>query len=508
MDISSENSLKESASPESKTSYTPPKGARASLSITASGREFSYQAEADWIILRKDEKPMAEMFFTSYTAVEGADRPLTFVFNGGPGSSSVYLHFGALGPRRAVFGPRGEPLPPPHKLLDNQETWLRFTDLVFIDPVGTGLSRMIPDPDAKKDTEKKDPEEKKDVEYWSLKRDLESICEFIRKYLSRTKRWDSPVYLAGESYGGFRAAKLVRLLQQDYGVALAGAVLISPALEFTLLDSSDYDDLPWLDTFPTMAGAAFFHDRARGRKLGESRPEYVRRAAKFAVRELLPVLAGGDMVGETRRDRILAAAADFLGLPRDIVRNTGGRVAIEYFSKNLLRDRGLVLGLYDASATVKDPYPDRDEWSGPDSTLHVVERVFAAGVNSHLRAAIGLETDRDYSTSSDEVNENWKIDTRKHAFESQVGATDDLRYGMSVNPHMKVYLTHGVFDLVTPFFTAERISRLMKLDEDRKRLLTVRHYDGGHMFYTWETSRIAFSRDMEAFFTAGNSEPT
>jgi len=499
-----DRSKEASADSESaKTSeYKPPAGARASLSVRAGEGILDYQAEADWIILRKDEKPTAEMFYTSYTVTEGGDRPVTFVFNGGPGSSSVYLHFGALGPRRVEFGSRGEPLPPPHRLLDNEETWLRFTDLVFIDPIGTGFSRMIPDPEAKKETEKKGPNEKKDVEYWGLKRDLESICEFIRKFLSRTKRWDSPVYLAGESYGGFRVAKLVRLLQQDYGVALSGAVLISPALEFALLDPSDYDDLPWVDTFPTMAGAAFHHDRSRSRKPGESRPEYARRAAEFAVKELLPVLAAGDMVGDARRTKILDAAAGFIGLPRNIVRAKGGRVSIEYFAKNLLRDRGLVLGLYDASTTVKDPFPDRDEWTGPDPTLHVAERVFAAGVNSQLRAAIGLESDRDYSTSSDEVNESWKIDTRKHAFESQVGATDDLRYGMSVNPHMKVYLTHGVFDLVTPFFTAERIRRLMKLDEGRKRLLTVRHYDGGHMFYTWDESRIAFSRDMEAFYAA------
>ncbi len=490
-----------SKDPEKKPEWAPPKGTRSSLNIRLDGREFPYEAEADWIILRKDEKPSAEMFYTRYGVPGGGDRPVTFVFNGGPGSSSVYLHFGALGPRRAVFGPRGEPVPSPHKLADNQETWLRFTDLVFIDPVGTGLSRMIPDGEAKKDADRKESEGKKDVEYWGLKRDLESICEFIRKYLSKKKRWDSPVYLAGESYGGFRVAKLVRLLQQDYGVALAGAILISPALEFTLLDPSDYDDLAWVDTFPTMAGAAFFHDRARKRKPGESRAEYVRRAAEFAVRDLLPVLAAGDLVGEARKTRVLDAAADFVGLPRPVVRAKGGRIPIDYFAKNLLRDRGLVLGLYDASATVKDPYPDRDEWTGPDPTLHVVERIFAAGVNSQLRSAIGLETDRDYSTSSDEVNENWKIDTKRHALESQVGATDDLRYGMSVNPHMKVYLTHGVFDLVTPFFTAERIRRLMKLDEDRKRLLTVRHYDGGHMFYTWESSRIAFSRDIEAFYS-------
>lgn len=483
-----------------KVDYVPPKGAKKSFTLRIDGKEIPYEAEADWIVLRKEEKPTAEMFYTRYVRKESPDRPITFVFNGGPGASSVYLHFGALGPRRVSFGPRGEPLPPPHKLVDNAETWLPFTDLVFIDPIGTGLSRMIPEAEGKKESEKKDADSKKDVEYWGLKRDLESICEFIRKFLSRFNRWESPVYLAGESYGGFRVAKLAKLLQEDYGVALKGAVIISPALEFALLDTSDYDALPWLDSFPTMAGAAAFHGKARKRKPGENAEDYVRRAAAFAVEELLPVLAAGDLLGAARRTRILNTAADFIGLPRKLVVAKGGRITIEYFVKNLLRDKGLVLGLYDCSAVVKDPYPDRDEWTGPDPTLHVVERVFAAGINSQLRSAIGLESDRDYSTSSDEVNENWKIDTRKHALESQVGATDDLRYGMSVNPHMKVYLTHGRFDLVTPFFTAERISRLMKLDDERKSRLVVRHFDGGHMFYTWDESRKAFAREMRQFY--------
>ncbi|MBU0927428.1 MAG: peptidase S10 [Spirochaetes bacterium] len=483
-----------------KPEYAPPKGAKKGMSIRVEGEVLEYEAEADWIVLRKDEKPTAEMFYTRYFVPGGADRPLTFIFNGGPGSSSVYLHFGAIGPRRADFGARGESLPPPHRLVDNDESWLRFSDLVFIDPVGTGLSRMIPD--EKKADDKKEEPGKKDVEYWSLKRDLESIGEFARTFLSRFNRWESPVYLAGESYGGFRVAKLAKLFQQGYGIALSGAIIISPALEFTLLDGSDYDALMWLDSFPTMAGAAAFHGRARKQKPGEDRRAYAARAAAFAVGELLPVLAAGDLVGAEKRLRVLDAAADFIGLPRAVVRAKSGRVGIDYFVKNLLRDKGLFLGLYDASAVVKDPYPDRDDWVGPDPTLHVVERVFASAVNAQLRAAIGLETDRDYTLSSDEANENWKVDTRRHALESQVGATDDLRYGMSVNPHMKVYLTHGVFDLVTPYFTADRISRLMKLDDDRRRMLTVRHYDGGHMFYTWAESRKAFARDMEAFYAA------
>ena len=497
-----EKKAEEGAKPEKHEEYAPPKGAKADLSVKAGGRLIEYEAEADWIVLRKDEKPTAEMFYTRYFAKGDVDRPVTFIFNGGPGASSVYLHLGAVGPRRAAFGDRGAPLPSPHRLVDNEDTWLAFTDLVFIDPIGTGLSRMIPeekkDGDGKADAKAADG--KKDVEYWQLKRDLESIGEFCRKFLSRFHRWESPIYLAGESYGGFRVAKLARMLQQDYGIGLAGAIIISPALEFTLLDGSDYDTMMWLDSFPTMAAAAAWHGRARKLNKGEDHRAYALRAGEFAVRQLLPVLASGDLYGADARDRVLDAAADWLGLPRAVIRAKSGRITIDWFAKNLLRDRGLVLGLYDAAATVKDPYPDRDDWSGPDPTLHVIERVFASGINSQLRKSIGLESERDYDLMSEPANENWKIDTRRHALETQVGATDDLRYGMSLNPHMKVYLTHGLFDLVTPFFSAERISHLMKLDDERRKMLTVRYYDGGHMFYTWDDSRTAISRDMKEFY--------
>jgi carboxypeptidase C (cathepsin A) len=493
---------KEGGAAAAKPEYVPPKGSKKKLTSRAGGRTLAYEAEADWITLRKDEKPKAEMFYVRYFLEDAGERPITFVFNGGPGASSVYLHVGAVGPRRVDFKERGDPLPPPHRLVDNDETWLQFTDLVFIDPIGTGFSRMIQDP---KEADKKEaPKEgaAKEVEYWQLKRDLESMGEFIRSFLSKFHRWESAVWIAGESYGGFRVAKLARMLQQDYGVGLAGAIMISPALEFTLLDGSDYDTMMWLDSFATMAGGAAYHGRARKLKEGEDHRVYMKRAAEFALNELLPVLAGGSLAGEARMDRVLDAAADWIGLPRPALRAKNGRVAIDWYVKNLLRDKGLHLGLYDVSLTVRDPYPDRDEWSGPDPTLHTVERVFAAGINSQLRSAIGLETDRDYALLSDEVNEAWKIDTRKHALDSQVGATDDLRYGMSLNPDMKVWISHGVYDLVTPWFATERISRLMKLDAERRRMLTVKHYLGGHMFYTWKESRQEFFSDMKKLYGA------
>ncbi len=489
---------------QAKSDYKPPLGAKKRLASLAGGRSLEYEAEADWIVLRKDEKPRAEMFYVRYFLAEerpgeATARPLTFVFNGGPGSSSVYLHVGALGPRRVSFRERGDPLPPPHVLVDNDETWLQFTDLVFIDPVGTGLSRLIPEggKDEKKTEEGKG---RKDVEYWKVKRDLESLGEFIRSFLSKFKRWESPVWIVGESYGGFRVAKLAKSLQQDYGVGLSGAIMLSPALEFGLLDGNDYDALMWLDCFGTMAGAAAFHGRARKVKEGEDHGDYMARACDFALTELLPVLAGGDLVGEGKRDKVLDAAADWIGIPRQTMRAKNGRVRIEWFVKNLLRDEGLFLGFYDASSTVKDPFPDRDEWVGPDPTLHTVERVFASGINTQIRSTIGLESDRDYSLLSMEVNESWQDDIRGHVLEGSIGATDDLRYGMSLNPDMKVWISHGVYDLVTPFFATERITRLMKLDEGRGKMLTVKHYPGGHMFYTWKESRRAFYDDIRRLY--------
>lgn len=283
---------KEAAKPADE--YKKPEGARNLLSVRAGEETFHYEAEADWIVLRKEEKPQAEMFYVRYflTQEDGEDRPITFVFNGGPGAASVYLHMGAPGPRRVDLSPRGVPSGSPYRLTDNRETWLAFTDLVFIDPIGTGFSRLIDEKD-----KEKEKEEKKD-EYWKLNRDLESLGEFMRKFLSLHHRWESPVFLAGESYGGFRVGKLAKMVQKDYGIGLAGAILISPALEFSLLSSSDYDALPWVDTFPTMAAAAAYHGKARKQKSGETFPEYGRRAAEFALKELLPVLAGGNSMAK------------------------------------------------------------------------------------------------------------------------------------------------------------------------------------------------------------------
>jgi len=237
--------------------------------------DIAYTATAKWLVLRKKERPSAEIFSVSYVA-DSTDlgRPVTFVFNGGPGASSAYLHVGAAGPQRVDFPADGTLPAMPPRLVENEESWLAFTDLVFVDPVGTGFSRVIEKDGEKKGGEKKDEDKGRDGgerkggepdpnEYFGYKRDLESLSEFIGRWLSGHRRWGSPVFISGESYGGYRVGRLVRILQETAGIGLNGAILISPALEIGTLASGDYDVLAWVDLVPTMAGAAAHHGRSR-----------------------------------------------------------------------------------------------------------------------------------------------------------------------------------------------------------------------------------------------------
>ncbi len=495
---------------EKKNTYEAPPTAVTAHTITLNGDSEAYRAESGWLTLYKHEKPAAEMFHVFYETEDPnrASRPITFVFNGGPGAASAYLHVGALGPRRVVFGETGSPPPPPVTLVDNADTWLAFTDLVFIDPIGTGFSRAIPDEtesESKDSRKTEDPIAEKSKEYWKITRDLESLAEFITSFLSKHHRWDSPAFIAGESYGGFRVAKLARLLQESYGVGLNGAILISPALEFALLDDSDYDVLPWIDRIPSMAGAAFHHGRVSSGGPEQSVSALMKSAEEFASAELTTMLIRGADLPDSTRRKTLRKLGTYIGLSAEELSKTAGRVTAQQFSRQLLRDRGVVCGLYDATITTPDPFPGRETYEGPDPTLRSLERVFAAGINAHLRRSLEVDTERRYHLLSMEVNRNWQVDIERHALESQIGATDDLRYSMALNPHMKVRITHGLYDLVTPYFASNRIANLMYLNDKVADNLSLVHYRGGHMFYAWAESRSRFTQDVSEFYSGASS---
>lgn len=485
----------------SKVDHEPPSGA----STTGSWNDIDYTATAKWLVLRKKDKPMAEIFSISYVAGSaGADRPVTFVFNGGPGAASAYLHVGAVGPRRVAFPADGTLPPLPPRLVHNEESWLAFTDLVFVDPVGTGFSRVIESDGTKDGTKDSAQGDKADAnEYFGVVRDLESMCEFIARWLSESGRWGSAVFIAGESYGGYRVGRLTRMLQEKAGVALNGSILISPALEpahlSTVFGWGDYEVVPWIDILPSMALAAAHHGRSRAFDRNASLEDVQRAAEDFATGEYATFLTRGASMPADERDRVLTRYADLTGLDPELVAQAEGRVRTGRFARELLRDERKVVGLYDATITATDPFPDRDLFSGADPTLTGIGAVFTTAVNRQLRSEIGVETDREYLLLSTEVTLAWKNDEAIHYVQQTQGAVDDFRYGMAMNPHMKAFITHGRYDLMTPYYTTDRLRNLMRLDPSVAQRLTVRHFGGGHMFYAWEDSRRGFTAAIAEF---------
>jgi carboxypeptidase C (cathepsin A) len=319
------------------------------------------------------------------------------------------------------------------------------------------------------------------------------------RWLSLHRRWGSAVFIAGESYGGYRVGRLVRILQETAGIGLNGAVLISPALEFTSLSPTDYNVLGWVDLLPTMTFAAVHHGRSRAFAAGTPPEQVLREAEAFATGDYATVLTRGASVSAVERDRLLGRVADLIGLPAEMVARAEGRITNRVFTRELLRDERKVLGLYDATITTTDPFPDREVFAGPDPTLAGISPAYTMAINRQLRSEIGVETDREYTVLSYEVNELWRNDAPQHFFLPPVGATDDFRYGMSLNPHLKAYIAHGRYDLVTPYYATDRLRNLMRLDPEMSGRLTVRHFNGGHMFYAWEASRREFAAAIAGF---------
>ncbi len=492
-----------------KPDYEPPAGAETTGQWTGGAKPLDYTATAKWLVIRKKEKPSAEIFSVSYVA-EGGDhtRPVAFVFNGGPGASSAFLHMGAVGPQRVDFPADGTLPGLPPKLVQNESSWLAFADLVFVDPVGTGFSRIIePDkqgggekkPEQQGEGEKQDPDE-----YFGQNRDLESLCEFMSRWLSENDRWSSPVFIAGESYGGYRVGRLVRMLQEQTGIGLNGAILISPALE---LDRSrpgrlqrDHLGRPAADdggrrrvprTLARLPGRDV--PRRGARRSGGVRERRVRDLPD-PRRPARGVRAGAHRSGGSRTSS--ASRSSSSCVPRAASTRSSSRASCSATS-------GRSVGFYDVTITGTDPFPDRLEpGATPDPTLAGIAPAYTAAVNHQLRSEIGVQTDREYRLLSLEVNQAWKEDTKRHFFAPPEGATDSFRYGMSLNPHMKAFLTHGRYDMATPYYASDRLRNLMRLDPDTTGRLTVRHFEGGHMFYAWEDSRHAFTAAI-AEFVAG-----
>jgi carboxypeptidase C (cathepsin A) len=455
-------------------------------------REIAYTVTCGTMVLKEEaekegksegEKARAKVFFIAYTLDEVADkakRPVTFSFNGGPGSSSVWLHFGLLGPRRVELDAEGRAAPPPGRLVPNEFSLLDASDLVFIDPVGTGFSRMV--------------EGEKVKEYHEYKRDLESVGEFIRLWVSRYGRWASPKFLIGESYGTTRASGLAGHLLERYGMYLNGVMLVSCALDFAVLRFDPQNDLPPILFLPTYAATAWYHKRLPPELQKKPLRKLLDEVEAFAAGEYASALFQGARLPAKARNELVRRVARYTGLSEEYVDRTNLRIEIFRYCKELMRDQHRTVGRLDSRYTGVDRDAAGEEFEF-DPAMVEIYGAYAAAANDYLRNDLRFDSDIPYEVIKPlYVDWGWKDYANRYA---AVGET--LRKAMSMNPHMRVLVASGYFDFATPHFAADYSFDHLGLAPDLRKNITVSYYEAGHMMYVHRPSLAKLATELRKF---------
>ncbi len=494
------------------TAY-PPAAVITTHSISINGREIHYEAEAGTIALVDGKRSeTARIFYIAYRMLERspaehakliaafeadpaggiwptneparATRPITFSFNGGPGSSSVWLHLGIFGPRRIDFADQdGRPGPPPFALTDNEASLLDVTDFVFIDPVSTGYSR------ASEGTEARD--------FHGVDSDIDSIAEFIRRVLTRERRWSSPKFIAGESYGTTRASGLADALWQQHGIALNGVILISSILDFGTVRTAIGNDLAYAMHVPTFTAIAHHHQMLAADLQARPIFEVLKDARHFVRASYAGALLAGDALEEGERNRIVAGLERFTGLSRDFLIRSRLRVDQSSFCKELLRSRGLTVGRLDGRFTGRDrdDAGNRPEF---DPSYAAIRGNFTAGLNAYVREELGFLSDLPYEILGGIGG--W--DYGRGAENRFLNVADRLRRAMHEQPCLKVFVASGTTDLATPFGAAEHVFSHLGLADELRANITMELYDAGHMMYIDADERARLSADLRTFINA------
>lgn len=447
--------------------------------------KLKYTATAGMLPLKNEfGETEAGIFYMAYTkdgVTDPANRPLMFSFNGGPGSSSVWLHLGAVGPKRVELEPDGGMPAPPYKLVDNPETWLEHTDLVFIDPVGTGFSRP-----AKKDGGKA---------YWSLEGDIESVAEFIRLYLSRNKRWASPLYLVGESYGTTRASGLAGKLVER-GIAFNGIVLVSSILNFQTARFHKGNDLPYILFLPTYTATAWHHGQLPH---FASLADALKEAEAFASGDYVLALAQGDRLSPEKRAETVAQLARVTGLSPEYIESTELRINIHRFCKELLRREKRTVGRLDSRFKGIDELAATEN-PQHDPSMSMIMPPYTAAINDYLTRTLGYETDVPYYVFN--PGELWKNWTYGDAANGHPDTSEALRSALSRNPHMKVFVASGYYDLATPYFATEYTLAHLGLDPSLRSNIQTEYYEAGHMMYIDVNCLAKLQADIARFLSS------
>jgi carboxypeptidase C (cathepsin A) len=447
-----------------------PPDAHIPQSMTLDGKTLRYTVTVGSLPVRdKDGKESGDVVFTAYT-VDGENRAVTFAFNGGPGASSVYLNFGAIGPKHLRAGNEGDSPSDPTTLTDNPGTWLDFTDLVFIDPVGTGFSRtLLPEAETKK-------------LFYSTTPDIEYLSRTVYDWLLKNNRLASKKYLVGESYGGFRGPRITYYLQSQLGVAMNGVVLVSPYLNPTLEDNGDLSPIPWMVTLPSIAAAHLEREQkltpeAMADVIGYTRGEYVTDLLKgHSDPEATP--------------RIVKRVTELTGLNPEFVKRSGGRLETGAYLREVFRDQGKIGSVYDSNVTSFDPFPYSPYQQSNDPILASLIAPTTTAMVNFVTTTVGWKVNARYNALDYDVGRLWDggDDLRK-------GSVDDLRKAVSADPKIRVLIVHGWNDLSCPFMGSLLTVDQMPIMGDLSRV-AVREYPGGHMFYTRPTSRDSLRKDV------------
>jgi carboxypeptidase C (cathepsin A) len=431
-------------------------------------------------------KPKAQVFFVAYLLEDVSDpatRPVTFAFNGGPGSSSVWLHMGALGPKRAVLSDNGEALPPPFRITDNESTWLDRTDLVFIDPVSAGFSRPAPGENA--------------AQFYGYKQDIQAVGDFIRLWTTHYVRWASPKFIVGESYGTTRAAGLSQYLQDRHGLYLNGIVLLSSVLNFQTIEFEAGNDVPYPLFLPSYTAAAWYHRRLNPELQARPLTDVLTEAENFASNDYLVSLAQGGALSSADRTRIARELARLTALDSGYLSQLDLREPASRFFLDLLKEQNRSIGRLDSRFAGIRIKPGTD---GPDfdPSYEAVNGTYTATFNDYARRELKYESDLEYAVIA-EVRP-WEL-----ARNQFLDVAEDLKQAMSANPYLKVLICCGYYDLATPYFAARRTSEKMQLDPAVRDNMRLAYYESGHMIYIHAPSRRKFKTDFEQLLEAALS---
>jgi len=450
--------------------------------ITVAGKTLQYTATAARLPIKGDgDKTEAEMFYVAYTLDNGSSkRPLTFAFNGGPGSATIWLHMGAFGPKRVKLQPNGFMPAPPFELEDNQNTLLDRSDLVFVDAIGTGYSRPSTPELGKK--------------FWSVNGDIAAFGEFIRLYLQKNSRWTSPLYLAGESYGTTRAAGLSGYLV-DHGIALNGVILISTILQFQTVSFANGNDMPYVMYLPTYAMTAAYHHKLAPdlEKNLESLREEVE---KWASTDYLLALQQGDAISDQSRDAVATRLARYTGLSKEYILRCNLRVDLSHFDTDLLRDRDLMIGRLDARFTgPEESQTEQDPDFDPSEAA--IRPPYTSVFGNYVKQELGYESDMQYYVLGGGVH-NWDFQTT--GWSGFANTSTAMRRAFAKNPYMHVYIAEGMYDAATPYFAVDYTFDHMDLTPEAHKNISRDHFNAGHMVYIDNASMDKLKRDIDRLY--------